>query len=775
MVVLQVLRAAVIPHRLHLQRLPCVALLIAAMTGIALGRFLNVSGWFWAGAAIALLLCALNERLRSSIWPGVVFAFAATQAWQFRESPSARLAQQLPPHRQVCEAVIEVLESPKPLGTGCRFDARLESLSIANQPHPADCKVAVVWHAAPPAYGSRYKVRASIQNIPPPRNPGEANYAALLANDGVRSEIDVFRESDVTLLSTGGNPIVRFAIASRNWIERTLSLGIADTGEAALLLGMTVGDTGAMSEHMKDAFRRTGTYHLFSVSGLHVSIVAVLLWFVLGMTGIDRRRVVIILIPCLFFYALITGLKPASLRAATMLSILAAGLVIDRLPVALNSLGAAGLAILLVDTDQLFNPGFQLSFTVVAAILLIALPVTQRLHPIFDPDPFIPLRLLPPFERGFRALGRWSVALFAVSLSAWVGSLPLTIAYFHLISFVAIPANFLVVPLAFVTLAVGSLSLVTGLFSSWLATVFNNAAFLVCHVILALVTGFDDIPGGSRYVAIPPPARAVGNIVVLDAGRGAASLINTNGSNWIIDSGSEWIVNSSLIPLLRQRGVNDLNGIVLTHGDNLHIGGFQRLAQAFPVENIVDTGSQNRSPTHRRIRDSLGPSGLTTAVAGLNLSLGENAAIEFLYPPPGADFPLADDDAIVLRVSIGDFSAVFLSDSGTQTEEWLLKNSAARLPCDVVIMGRHESGHSGSTRFLAAADPQAVITTAANFPLTEMPRAGWFEALERAGIEVYRQDETGAVTVEVHPDSFTIGPFLQSSSPPRTFPNDPVR
>lgn len=757
------------------QRLPCVALLGAAIVGIAVGRVADIPGWMFALASSAALLVAVSGRFPATFWVGLICAFAAVQTWQFRESPAARLAASLSVQSQVCEAEIFVLEAPRLTATGSRFEARLTELRVDGKTFRPHCTVLVRSDAAPPAYGDRLTVRAAIRNVPPPRNPGELDHAAWLANRGIRSELSILRNADVTFVAPGGNSLVHFANSARGWIEHTLSIGVAGTPEAALLLGMTIGDTADLSPRLQDVFRETGTFHVFSVSGLHVGIVAVFLWFVLGTTGLDRRRIVFILIPCLFFYALITGLKPAGLRAATMLSIVAAGLVIDRWPAALNSLGAAGLAILAVSTNELFNPGFQLSFLVVATILLFAVPVMTRLNPLFEADPFIPIRLIRPLERGVRASGKWVAALFAVSVSAWLGSLPLTLFYFHLVSFVSIPANLFIVPLAFFVLAIAAISLVAGTVSVWLAAVFNNAAWLVCHGVIVLATAFADLPGGSRYIGPPADPGTRATLTVLDAQRGGASLLTSASHAWLIDTGSAYFADSTVVPFLRQRGINTLDGIVLTHGDSTHIGGFERIESAFPIRQILDSGLPSRSPVHRRILATLQTSGFARALAGRSESLGPEVTLEVLFPHLSLNEALADDKSVVLRIEAGDFSALLLSDAGTLTENWLLENARHRIECDLLVMGRHTSGHSGSIPFFAAAKPRAIIAAVADFPPSQIPRAEWLAALATSGIALFRQDETGAVTVTIREDTFTITPFLTGTASSLTLPNDSVR
>ena len=94
-------------------------------------------------------------------------------------------------------------------------------------------------------------------------------------------------------------------------------------------------------------------------------------------------------------------------------------------------------------------------------------------------------------------------------------------------------------------------------------------------------------------------------------------------------------------------------------------------------------------------------------------------------------------------------------------------------------MGRHVSGFSGDPEFLRAVHPRALIASAAAFPSAEMIRPEWAQTVRTLGIPLFRQDETGAVTVTIRADAFTVAPFLPTGGPPLTYPTshatDPVR
>ncbi len=752
------------------QRLPCAGLFFWAAIGVVLGRFVPLSGWVYAALGAAALLAAFR---RSAALPvGVALAFAAAQTWQYRESPAAALARGLDGTPRVCQAVIEVLEAPRASALapdGCAFTARLETVAAPGLAPAAPCRVVVRWNGDPPVYGGRYEVRASISNCPPPRNPGAFDYAAWLANAGIRSQLDVPSSREATLLGVGGNPVVRFALASRDWVSRTISLGIDGTPEAILIRAMTLGETSDAPDSLKDAFRETGTFHLFSVSGLHVGIVAVILWTLLGAGGASPRWSVLVVVPALFFYVLVTGLSPASVRAAIMLSVVAAGRLLDRPAVALNGIGAAGLLILAGDSSQLFNSGFQLSFGAVTAIILFARPLGRRMEALVAPDPFVPKSLRSRARRAAESAAGGAAALVAVSLAAWVVSLPLIVYYFHLVSFASIPANLFAVPLSGLVLGLAAVSLGAGAISPWLAGVFNQANFLLTKILLLLVQAIASLPGAAVYVG--PAPGTVAALTVLDAGAGGAAVFRTGAKTWAVDAGPAYFADAVLLPFLRRQGVNRLDALALTHGDGRHVGGAARLAEALRPREVLDSGRAARSPARRRLLEAWAGAGVevVAADAGRDFVLDASTRITVLYPPRGREADLADDEAVVLRLAAGGFSALLVSDAGLATEQWLLAHAPAQLRCDLLVMGRHVSGFSGDAEFLRVARPRAVIATAADFPRAENIRPDWARAVDALGIALFRQDETGAVRVTIQRDGFVVAPFLPAGGPARTF------
>src|SRR5205823_12019211 len=173
----------------------------------------------------------------------------------------------------------------------------------------------------------------------------------------------------------GGNRILRAAQKSRAWMQATICRGLENSPDVTSAInGMVLGLRHQTPEDIEEPFQQTGTLHLFAVAGLHVGIVARLLWILATMARLSRKWATLLIIPALLFYAAVTGLHTSSVRAAVMSAVFLAGFFVERKVFALNSLAAAATLILCWNTNELFSSGFQLSFLVVVAIVLLAEP-----------------------------------------------------------------------------------------------------------------------------------------------------------------------------------------------------------------------------------------------------------------------------------------------------------------------------------------------------------------------------------------------------------------
>jgi len=533
----------------------------------------------------------------------------------------------------------------------------------------------------------------------------------------------------------------------------------------ALIAAITLGARDDAAEEFNAAFRQTGTLHLFSVSGLHVGMFALLLWMVLQPLRVSRRAAVVVIIPLLFFYSLVTGAAPSSLRAATMISLALGALLLDRAPATGNSLAAAALLILGFDTNQLFQPGFQLSFLVVAALLLLTPPIDRRLSVAFCPDTFIPRRLYNTARKIQASFGRALAATLSVSLAAFLGGLPLTAAYFHMVPIVSVVANMIAVPLAFCVLALGMMSIIAGMFSTWLVGVFNAANWGVTSLLLAFVQWAATLPGA--YLSLPPAwMRPPAQLTIFDLGTGGAQMLITRKEAWLFDSGSARDTATVIEPALRAAGVRQLDALVVSHGDAGHAGGAVEVAALFQPRRIFDSALGDRSAArrafHRSLRESEKPKRLV--FAGDRAPAGDETTIDFLHPDAAKPGRTADDQCLVARIDHGPFRVLLMSDSGAETETALLRGDRDALRADVLVLGRHDDDVFATSEFLAAVKPRAIVLAAPD-PFREgSDEPALRERLAATGAEIFDQSACGAVTIRFGDERAELRPFLGGQS-----------
>ena len=220
-----------------------------------------------------------------------------------------------------------VVSEPKIASNGfATFLLKLKSIEFESKNQPTSATWLVRWHGNP-EFGDELKLFGIAEAITPPRNPGEFDMRSYLARRDVRRSLFVrYPEDGVLVRHGGGHPILRAAQKSRVWMQSTLCRSLEDAPDVQTFIsGITLGLRHQTPEDIEEPFQQTGTLHLFAVAGLHVGIVASLLWILAIVAQLSRKWATALIIPLLLFYAAATGLHVSSIRAAVMSSILLGG------------------------------------------------------------------------------------------------------------------------------------------------------------------------------------------------------------------------------------------------------------------------------------------------------------------------------------------------------------------------------------------------------------------------------------------------------------------
>jgi len=255
----------------------------------------------------------------------------------------------------------------------------------------------------------------------------------------------------------------------------------------ALVLGQRLG----LEPRQKEMFKVTGTAHLFAISGLHVGLVGFFLFTVFRRIRIANWLQVSATLLILLFYVLLTGATPSAVRAFLMISFLVGAKAFHRAYRPTSALAASALFVLLIDPEQLFTLGFQLSYIVVLSILVYGAPLAKRLMEQTSPEYWLPGQTGSPYHR----LRRWFFGSLSISLAAFLGSSPLIMDHFHLLPISSILLNLLLIPPATVVLIIGFLSLLAGLLGlAWISFLFNQAALPIVEAMTGIVSITSNTP-----------------------------------------------------------------------------------------------------------------------------------------------------------------------------------------------------------------------------------------------------------------------------------------
>ncbi len=351
-------------------------------------------------------------------------------------------------------------------------------------------------------YGDRVRVKGTLRKPPSPQNPGQFDYSSYLARKGIYGLMTIYNKGQIERLGTGKvNPFVRLALG----IKHRMRGIIAETLEYpqdVLLAGILIGERQQVPEELKEVFIHSGTVHILAISGLHVGLVVVIFMVLLRTVRIPRKIRAILTIALVILYALITGARPSVIRASIMATCILSAAAIGRDSDLLNSLSLAALLILAVNPLELFDSGFQLSFAAVLSIIYL----TPKINSLFPKG-------YPPVS----ALKGYLLSSTSVILAAQLGILPLIAYYYSLLSPVALVANFIVVPLLGVVVALGFTSCLSGLLFLPLAQVFGAANSVVLKVVVISVKLLSSLPLAFIY----PGSPRIGLIVIYYLALGA--------------------------------------------------------------------------------------------------------------------------------------------------------------------------------------------------------------------------------------------------------------
>jgi len=253
-------------------------------------------------------------------------------------------------------------------------------------------------------------------------------------------------------------------------------------------------------------------------------------------------------------------------------------------------------------------------------------------------------------------------------------------------------------------------------------------------------------------------ASASENLTVsfLDVGQGDAELLQFNGHNVLIDAGTQEM-GSRVECYLKELGVKDLDLVVATHPHEDHIGGLLTVLNDFTVRQVLDSGQEHTAPSFDTYLNLIDRKNIPFAVAerGQKVDLDPGLKIEVLSPPIAHFINDLNENSVVLKVTYGDVSFLFMGDASTEAEDSLLA-STYNLDADVLKVGHHGSNSGSSRAFLNAVTPTVNVIEVGAGNDYGHPTSKTLAALQNTGSAIYRTDLNGNIAVTTDGEGITV-------------------
>ena len=727
-------------------RSPLLGLAFCAVGGAFFGRGFLLFGFF------CLAIAGICLRRHWS-WFLAAVVSVGLSSWQIarQDARVVELAQQLNNIGKI-HAIEGFVDVGSYVWPGSSVEDRLGTIHAKTG---ESWKVVVSSYEANWVAGSRYEVVGSLFLPELPRNPGEMSrrdlWRAKGAVAGLRVD-EVTPSGRVWWLAWQ-----RWAEEARMAVKKRILAGLDEESVGAkVILAMVLGEKPPSNSELTEAFRLSGCLHVFAVSGLHVTLVGSLFWLILGRFGVSRAWASIIVILAMFGYSLLTGARPPAMRASVMGTVFISAFIFRRRPDLLNAWAFCLCLAIWWRPEQLFNLGFQLSYGVLLSIAFGVAFFERWTSKIGELDPFMPRSLLNNRQEKWLGLRRWTSGTLAVSLAAWLGSLPLIAWHFGLVTPISVVAALIMIPLTYFILGLGISSALVGLIFPWGGMVLNQVNEKLASGSYYAAAFFTKVPGGHYKLPPSPP----GEMVIYDLAGGGAAWLQAGGGV-LMDAGNDRDFSWTVLSGLRQwRAEPDT--LVLSHPDVSHVGGMALALEEYDCRQALIPVAEARSSAYRTFLSE-------ARAANCDLVLGKKGAIyelekgihlEVLWAGESGSGWLADDQGMVVRVHWQGWKILFTGDSGLRASQEMLA-SGVDLRADVVVMGRHVGGGSGELGFLQKTEALAVISSNSFYPEYERAPSGWRESVEAAGIRVMDQGETGAVIFDISDEELLLKSFLQ--------------
>jgi len=630
--------------------------------------------------------------------------------------------------------------------------------------------------------GSIIRVKGTIQKARDRRNPFEFDYNNYLKKKGISGLFYIASVSDLSIIIPAGFSVDNLIFTARISISKQI-IRMYSFETASLLKGLLLADRSGIDPETKESFVNAGVIHVLAVSGLHVGYITIIFLFLFSRFNIYVKNILTLI--GLLIFVLVTGAPASVVRASIMAGVLILSSFSIRSYSNINSLAIAALIILVFDPSELFDPGFQLSFSAVLAIFII--------YPIIR-DWIINLRIQNKYVRS-------TILFLGVSVAAQLGTLPFTLIYFNKFSLVSLVANLFVIPLIGIIVSLGITSLLFSPIWTFIGILYAGTTELTSDLLILIVKTigkwdysylfirqFSLYDGIVYYVtfgvlyyilkkfsSIIPKLIAVTlliitsvffvhldnedilpqnilSVVMIDVGQGDSFLIKfPNGQTALIDAGNATPSFDNgervIYPLLQNLGITKIDYGFVSHVDSDHYRGFEFLVGQGLINTIYKPKCDSTKRLDVEFENLINES--NTELKYYNKSVMHIGTVNIYILNEIDDTRLirksSNDMSGIIKVVYGSTEIMFVGDAGRQVESRLVKRYGKFLASDVLKAGHHGSKTSTGDEFLNVVAPNITLISVGQFNSFKHPSKEVIDKLNSFGTKILRTDLNKAV------------------------------
>ncbi len=588
-------------------------------------------------------------------------------------------------------------------------------------------------------------------------NPGGTDYEKnmFIAGIGARGYVRSGQCDELNILDID-QPSLR-----QQWISR-FQLIAPQYQYANLMLALTFGERKDIEQTQWQVLRETGTSHLLAISGLHLSAISVVMFFLV--TYLMRcnaymcERIPAQSIAAVFamlaaiFYAYLAGYSLPTQRALIMVSVGLLAILLRKPVINVPVLSVALLLVLIIDPRSVLSAGFWMSFLAVLFIFVI-LKSTQgkgKLFRIIAVQCYLGFALFP-------------ISLLFFSQASIISPIVNLIAI-PLVSFILLPLLLVTQVLFLFGIAISdSLFILLDQLFSWLwwglqysaefeysslefsPTVLGVIAYEVGLFMLVQAKGLPVrhlawvLLAGLFLIKEPSLTHGQMRLTVLDVGQGLALVIETENHTLIYDAGVRSLSGFNtgdvvVLPYLKSRAISKVDLAIVSHNDNDHSGGMHSLISQGVITDLMVS---NQPELYDFEGTRLCRAGDEWQWDGIKFNV--------LHPPK--KWQSNDNNrSCVLQINHSAGSILFTGDIEKSAEEWLINQYGDNLSSDIIVAPHHGSKSSSSYRFIGLADPQTVVFSAGYRNRYGFPHATIKQRYQEIGAQLMDTGRHGAVT-----------------------------